>query len=337
MPITRSWQRGLDDAKQQSQKGSRQQPSVYATVTARILEQLEKGTVPWSKPWVGGGPACNAVTLRQYHGCNVFVLACESLTRGYTSRGWLTFNQAREAGVMVRKGERGCPIFFMSQVFKRRTVVEPIGVEASATGDERETVWLARMFYVFSLDQLRDRDENSGKLAFLRSRCDGQRASWEPLEQCEQVIARTDATICEGNHAAYSPSLDLIMMPPRETFQTGAAGYYGTLFHECSHWSGSASRLNRNLSSGKFGSPEYALEELVAELGAAFLSHRCGIDHVSQSAAYLASWLTALRNHPGAFVKAASEAQRAADFIWPEEGPAAAVEAERELLNLTAA
>lgn len=318
MSSTRGRKQNGDRAGSNIQKRADGKPSVYATVTARIIEQLEKGTVPWSMPWAGGGLPCNAVTLRPYHGCNVFALGCEAWANGYASRGWLTFNQARESGVMVQKGQRGCPVFWMAKFARKNAATEKGPIQPS-DDESRDTFWLAKVFYVFSLDQLRDLDEGSGKLAALRSRCDRQRTDWQPLEQCERVIANTGATIREAAYAAYVPSLDVITMPPRDAFHAGAAGFYPVLMHETVHWSGAPTRLNRDLASGRFGNAEYALEELVAELGAAFLCHRCGIDHVSQSAAYLATWLQALKDRPDAFVKAASEAQKAADFIWPPD------------------
>lgn len=298
-----------------AQNGRRGNTEVYATVTARIIAQLEKGVIPWAQPWSGGGPPCNAVTLRPYHGCNVFVLGCDAWANNYSSRGWLTFNQARQAGVIVRKGERSCPVLWMNRVQKRSEACD--GTKTDRSDNAQDCYWLARVFHVFSLDQLRDLEDGSGTLQGLRERCDGVRANWEPIAEWERVVAETGAVIRNGSQAAYVPGLDIITMPPRESFPSGA-GYAAVIAHELTHWTGSPARLSRDLS-GRFGEASYALEELVAELGAAFLTHRLGVDHVSQSAAYLASWLSALEDRPDAFVKAASEAQKAADFIWPPD------------------
>lgn len=294
---------------------SRSNRDVYDRVTASIVGALESGTVPWQRPFTGArlsSPA-NAITRRPYHGLNVLGLMCEAWGKGYTSSHWLTFQQARTNGVIVRRGEKLTPVVFM----KRLSVTRKQDGETS----EPASVLLARMYYVANLDQLADLEPGSGKLAALRDRCGEsvQRGpEWSPVEECERVVVETGARIVPGPAAGYVLLLDHIEMPPRESFPNGAMAYYPTLFHELAHWTGHPSRLDRD-KSGKFGSPVYAFEELVAELGAAFLSQRAGLDHVTQASAYLASWLRVLTDDATAIVRAARLAQQAADLIWPSE------------------
>lgn len=289
---------------------------VYEKVTASIVSALESGTVPWQRPWNGAKlslPA-NAITRRRYHGLNVLALLCEAWAKGYPSSHWLTFNQARTHGLMVRRGERGTAITFM-----RRLSRHPDPEQAD---DTPSTYLLARCFHVFNVAQLTDLEPGSGKLDALRARCGvtvERAVDWSPVEQCERVLAAFPVPTVEGPQAAYFPLLDHITMPPRSAFPGGPEAYYPTWFHEAVHSTGHESRLARDLTKGPFGSPAYAFEELVAELGSAFLSQRAGLDHVSQASAYLASWLTALKEQPDAIIKAARLAQQAADYVWPDE------------------
>lgn len=286
---------------------------VYAKVLGSVMETMATGFMPWSKPWTANGAVRNAVTGRRYHGGNVFALMLETLVKGYSSAGWVTFKQALSAGCVVRKGERATPVYYMTTLNKK---LSPADIASGETVGKK--VFFARLYSVFNLDQLADLDGAEGSLATLRERVTGKTHQWEPITECERVVSNTGAVIKHGgDRACYIPSLDEIHMPNRDTFHTGAEGYYGTIFHELTHWTGHEKRLNR-LGHATFGSPTYAAEELVAELGAAFLSHRAGVPMVSQSSAYLQSWLNGFTDHPGMLASAASAAQKASDYIWPD-------------------
>lgn len=297
---------------------------IYATVFDAITREMEEGRTPWVKPWrsMGRGNALpyNAVTGRPYSGGNVFALWFAGMP--YGSTGWVTFKQAIGEGCVVRKGEKGTPVYYMStSTGKKDTNATP---ETDETG--RRSFFFAKQFTVFNVDQLDELEP--GALETLRNRHGGTTAPVESEflrnETADQFIAATGADIRHGgDRAFYVPTFDRIQMPPAESFDM-TDGYYGTLFHELGHWTGHESRLNR-ITPAAFGSPDYAFEELVAELSAALLSAMHGMDTVTQSAAYLRSWAKACRQSPDMFARAASLASKAVGFLSP-------VEAEPELL-----
>jgi antirestriction protein ArdC len=281
---------------------------VYAKVAATIIDAMESGTVPWEKNWVGGKSPRNAITGHRYAGMNVWALAFTALAKGYATNGWLTFNQARKRGMMVQKGQKAVPVYFMATLHKK----------PKRAGDEPEKFFVARLFFVFNLDQVADLPGHEGTRAKLIRKMVAPVAAFEPIDAAEELVARSGAKIIRAEDAWYQPERDVIGMPRPTSFKKGAEGYYPVLFHELSHWTGHASRLDRKLV-GNHARTEYAMEELVAELSAAFLSHQIGLDHTSRAASYLASWLRALKENPDALARAASLAQKAADFLLPPE------------------
>lgn len=304
---------------------------VYATMYGRLIEQLAAGTVPWVRPWKEGaaggftvGMPVNAATRRGYSGGNVLALFAAQLEAGYATAGWLTFRQAVAAGAVVQKGQKATPVSYFKTLTRK---------DASAPPDAKEkTARLARLFFVFNVDQLADLPEHEGAVERLRARVttpfvDDAGDVVPPLEAAERVVAATGARIVTGPRAAYTPALDTVMMPARRSFAESEA-YYATLWHELAHWTGAAHRLDRLKLSAGFGSELYAFEELVAELAACFLSARFGFEHVSQSAAYLANWIRCLTKHdaahgdetptgPRALARASSLAMAAAEFVYP--------------------
>ncbi len=269
--------------------------SVYEVITDRIISMLEAGTVPWQKPWtVTTGLPRNLVSQKPYRGMNVFLLHATS----YESPFWLTFRQAKELGGTVKKGEKSCPVIFG----KRQETEDEI------TG-EKSHYTVLRLYHVFNASQ-----------------CDGLKNIPAPAAAPATVNAAEDIVALmpkrpEIKHglakAFYSPGVDIVAMPDRARFDT-EAGYYATLFHELTHATGHASRLNRPTltESAGFGSNPYCREKLVAELGAAFLCGHAGIENTFQnSAAYLQNWLEVLQNDNKLIVQAAAQAQKAADFI----------------------
>ena len=271
--------------------------SVYEIITGRIIAMLEKGTVPWRKPWQAkAGFPRNLVSGKPYRGINVFLLHAMS----YESPFWLTFKQAHDLGAKVRKGEKACPVVFWKQ----------LEVEDKATG-ETEKIPMLRFYYVFNVSQ-----------------CDGLKNIPAPVEtplsapnKPEEIVSfmPNRPEIKHGlTRAYYSPAEDIVAMPNRERFEN-EVGYFATLFHELIHSTGHASRLNRATvtESQGFGSNPYCREELVAEMGAAFLCGQAGIAEstLENSAAYVQNWLEQLQNDKKLIVQAAAMAQKAADFI----------------------
>jgi len=279
--------------------------TVYEVITDRIIQQLEAGTAPWRKPWrVSGknGLPRNLVTMREYRGINVFIL----LSSGFSSPYWLTYRQAQMVGGRVRQGEKGFPVVFWK-------------VAAAEVQDEDETVerpsrFLCRYYTVFNIDQC---DGLRLKPAHLVE----NKPQTQQIEACERVVTdwQQKPTVTHGGDcASYSKTLDLVRMPERDSFES-AEEYYSTLFHELTHSTGHPARLNRSTLTDfeRWGDATYSREELVAELGSAFLAGYCGIENrtINNSAAYLANWLQALRQDNRTIVIAGSQAQKATDMI----------------------
>jgi antirestriction protein ArdC len=283
-------------------------PDLYATVTARIIDALEGGTAPWHCPWRRDGadarPA-NATTGRPYRGINVLLLNLQMMANGYASSRWLTYQQARAVDAYVRKGEVGTQI-----VFFKMHEVDKAGYPEAANDADRRLVPLLRAFTVFNVDQV----EGLPERLMPTPREPG---SWEPLEAAEHILATSGAVVKHGGSKAfYAPGPDFIQLPPKSAFDC-AGDYYATALHELTHWTGHASRCNRPLGS-RHGIEAYAYEELVAEMGSAFLTDYCGLVGRMQHASYIASWLQALKNDKRLIFTAASQAQKAADYLLPE-------------------
>jgi antirestriction protein ArdC len=267
----------------------------YDRITDRITALLEQGTVPWQKPWKARtGLPRNFVSKHPYRGINVFLL----LAMMYESPFWLTFRQVSQLGGSVRKGEKACPV-----VFWKQTTTE------DKESSEQKKKYLLRFYHVFNVSQ-----------------CDGLKIGTAPVQ--ENVIAKPEEIVAQMpqppilkhgmTHAYYSPHEDCVGLPPRERFER-TEDYYSTVFHELVHSTGHEKRLKRSTLAEKsgFGSNPYCKEELIAEMGAAFL---CGLAEIGErtidnSAAYLNGWLEQLRQDKMLIVQAAAQAQKAADFI----------------------
>ena len=285
-------------------------PNIYQIVTDRIIHSLEAGVIPWEKPWktprFHGGPfPRNFRTGKPYRGVNVLML----WSSPYSLPFWLTFKQALELNGSVRKGEKGTPTVFYKQLPHRKE-------DQKATDEKNERTPFVLCYYtVFNVEQ-----------------CDGLTLPqiYEPETASE--IATDDA--CEAivsawggrpslhltgeheYHAYYRPSSDSVHMPARSRF-VDAPHYYSTLFHELVHSTGHESRLNRSLGA-RFGDERYSKEELIAEMGAAFLSSIAGIanEHTDRNtSAYLQNWISQLQQDSRLIVQAAANAQKAVDLI----------------------
>lgn len=276
----------------------------YTEVTARILAELERGAAPWVKPWSatpGQNVPQNAVTNRPYSGCNVVLLW---LTRG---QGWptprfVTFKQAQEAGGSVSKGEHGTKVNYWKQLR-----ISEKGAEGAE--DSEKLIPMMREYTVFNVAQCEGLPASvvEGKAARVRNP-DTRDAL------ADEFLATSGADIREGSGEAYfAAGADFISLPAFTAFK-GADHFYGAAFHELAHWTGHKSRLDRDLK-GRFGQAQYAAEELIAELGVAFLTAEFSFDGDVRHAGYIESWIGLLRSDKRAFFTAASKAQAAADYL----------------------
>jgi antirestriction protein ArdC len=282
---------------------------IYQSITDRIVAELEKGVRPWHQPW-SASHMDGRVTLPlrhngvAYRGVNIITLWMASLDKGYRAPTWMTFKQAIDLGGGVRKGEKGSLSVYADTI--TRTEVD------GQTGEENpQEIHYMKGYTVFNVEQIDG----------LPARYYGKPAPrLEPLpriEHAEAFFAATGADIRHGGERAYyAIGSDHVQMPPFEAFRD-AESYYATLAHESTHWTRHASRLDRSFGQKRFGDDGYAVEELVAELGAAFLC--AGLELAPElredHASYLDHWLTVLKADKRAIFTAASHAQRAADFL----------------------
>jgi len=275
---------------------------VYQRVTDRIIAQLEAGVAPWIKPWAGISEPVpvNATTGRAYRGINHLVLQMEGTARGLDRNAWLTFGQAVAIGGRIRKGSHGVQIVFFQL---RERVVE----DGSAISDgDRRRIPLLRTFTVFPLVDVEGLPDEYYQPPAV--------PVWDGNARAEGLIAASGANVCHGgNRAFFRPADDLIQLPERGAFRS-ADDYFSTALHELVHWTSAPKRCERQLGR-RFGDDAYAAEELIAELGAAFLCAHCHIDGQLQHANYIDSWLRVLHSDKRAVFTAAAKAQQAADFI----------------------
>jgi len=284
---------------------------LYTSVTDRIVAALEAGTPPWIRPWSGADAdpfPMNAASRRAYRGVNVLLLNLQAALGGFTNNRWMTYRQAQAAGAQVRKGEHGTPIIFFSP--------RPVEREAQIPDDTHaKVVPFMRTFTVFNVAQIDDLPE---ALAAPSMR----EPSWSAIDAAEHVLIRSEAEIHHGGcRAFYVPSSDRIQLPMRDAFAS-ADDYYATALHELTHWTGHPSRCARDLKPRQ-QLDAYAFEELVAEMGAAFLCAHCGIPGRLEHASYIDHWLSALKSDKRLIFTAASKAQAASDYVLSLADPKA--------------
>jgi antirestriction protein ArdC len=272
---------------------------LYQEVTNKVIADLEAGVAPWVKPWQCsqkfGGQPYNAISGKPYRGINTLLLYAPQ----FGSSAWMTYKQAHDVGANVRKGERGSMI-----VFYKPFVVED--KNAPIDGQEHtRTIPLLRMFHVFNIEQI---DNLPAKYA---PKAD-DRTEVERHAQAEAIMSQ--ATVIHGGDRAFYGLLrdDAVHLPQPGVFRS-MADYYGTALHELTHWTGAKHRLDREYGK-RFGDSAYAREELVAEMGAAFLCAHCGIEGKLQHSEYIGNWLAVLKADKRAILIAAGAAQKAADF-----------------------
>lgn len=288
----------------------------YQRITDRIVSELEQGVRPWLKPW----SAANAegritrplrASGQPYNGINVLNLWAEAMARGFACPTWMTFRQAKELGGFVRKGETGSLVVYASTFSKTETD------EATGQDAEKDIPFL-KAYCVFNVEQIEGLPERFAATPAPRL---------DPVTrdvEADAFFARTGATIRHGgNRAFYAQGEDVVQLPPFEAFRDPES-YYATLAHEMTHWTKHKKRLDREFGRKRWGDEGYAAEELVAELGAAFLCADLDItpEPREDHAAYIASWLKVLKDDKRAIFTAAAHAQRAADWLHAKAGAA---------------
>ncbi len=279
--------------------------SIYEETTGRIITAMQASDGDVESPWIksSGSRPVNALTGNSYHGANVILLWMVAEREGFTTGEWATYKQWQQIGGQVRKDQKAARIVFFKEMTKTETDNE--------SGEEKERRWpMARYAFVFNRDQV-----------------DGveQEVSSEPpvlIENLEHFVQKTGAKVeIGGTMACYSSRYDVIHMPNRALFtgtteSDSTTSWYAVLFHELAHWTGHKSRLNRKLAN-RFGNEAYAIEELIAELGSAFLCADLNINTVIRKdhADYLKNWIKVLKEDDRAFFSAASAAEKAAQYL----------------------
>ncbi len=270
-------------------------------LTQRIIEQLESGTAPWVKPWdpsnVPVGSPYNAVTSRSYQGGNRLWLDCQ----GFSDPRWCTYKQASEQGWQVRKGERACVVEYWQWEKEEKTSEGKI----SRVKLESPRVFYAHVFNASQIEGVQPRQEERGRVE-----------SWEADNKAERILGQSGACIIhdQRDSAFYSLKSDEIHLPPKLAFPDSGR-YYATALHELGHWSGHQDRLNRELAN-RFGTADYAREELRAELSSYFVCNNLGIIHdPGQHASYINSWIEVLKKDHNELFRAAKDAEQISEFV----------------------
>ena len=294
-----------------TKRENRSRADIYARITDRIVADLERGVRPWVRPWSAGNMTGRITRPLRYNGepytgINVVLLWLEAVARGFRSTTWMTFKQAVALGAHVRKGESGSLVVYASRFTKNET-------DSHGNEVEKDIPFL-KAYTVFCVDQI-----DGLPAHYYAQSSEPQRDQILRIATADVFFSNTGAMIrYGGDKAYYAPGVDIVQMPPFESFRDGAS-YYATLGHECVHWTAPVHRANRDLSRYAKDRSERAREELVADLGASFLCADLGIvpemeprpDHAS----YLASWLAVLSNDRRFIFSAAAQAQRAVAYL----------------------
>lgn len=281
--------------------------TVREIIADKILQLLQSGSpMAWVKPWRTIGAPRSLTYRREYSGVNRWLLLGETQARGYTSPWWATFNQIAKLGGIVRRGEKSVPVVLWKRTVRR--------IESADGIEEDRQSFLVRYYRVFNTDQTEGLNVPPQEVtgASVVGDMGGAQAVLDAY--CSNLGPRLEH---RGDAAFYTPATDVITLPTRERF-TDSAAYYATAFHEATHSTGHASRLNRDAVTSPiaFASHAYSAEELVAEFGAAMLCAETGVEaSIENHAAYIAGWNRVLVNDPGAVLVGASRADKAVDYI----------------------
>ena len=300
----------------------------YTKVTNAMIEALEGDLGSWTKPWKVTGLHMSGNSGKAYRGANQWILFVTAMIRGYESNLWLTFKQAQALvgeGEKVLKGDKGeqkgtTLVFYK---FGDKTDKETKKPVLDSNGNTTRVLLYATTFTVFNVEQTMVPAEKFAKFTVPTSNPNVA----NPV--VEQFIDDTGADIQRrGDTACYIPSLDCIQLPPLRAFED-AGSFYATATHELTHWTGAKSRLDRGFGT-RFGSQAYAAEELVAEMGSAFLCAEFGIEGKLQHPEYLKNWLTIMKADNKALFTASSAAQKAADYLKEAAATGASAREENE-------
>lgn len=279
-------------------------------LTGKIIDLMERGEAPWQKPWNGEGRPLdmpyNPVSGTQYRGGNAMSLMMKGMGEGYEDPRWMTYKQAASIGAQVRKGEKSTLVEYWKWHDEKKEKDPATGEEKTVrTKLDPPRVFFANVFNSSQIDGLPDR-EKSPK----------HDPDWNPVEAAERILENSGADIRhdQASRAFYRPGTDSIHLPERGRFAT-EMDYYEVAMHEMGHWTGNESRLGRDLK-GPFGSPEYAREELRAQMASLFVSAEIGIPfHPERHAAYNKSWIDVLKEDKHEFFRASREAEQIADYV----------------------
>ena len=276
---------------------------IQKEIAAKVIALMTEHGSDWTRPWAsnGGGMPTNAATGKRYRGVNIMLL----MMTGHSGQHWATYRQWSTMGAQVTKGQRATTIVFWKPFEKERK------------DGTKETFWMLRAYKVFCSDQVEGWEEPAAPVA-----AQAEDHTWQDCPSLEALLDAAGVEIAHGGDKAfYAPGPDRVQMPPKTSFAgtataTASECYYSTLAHEATHWTGHKSRIDR-LAHKKFGDKAYAFEELVAEMGAVFLSIEHGVSVAPRPdhAQYLNSWLNALKAEPSMIMTAASAAQKATDYI----------------------
>jgi antirestriction protein ArdC len=285
---------------------------IYQEVTETVIKLLEEGTVIWQSSWHDRGWPKNHLTQLHYRGWNLFFLNFHSERKGYPTAQYLTFKQANQLGGTIKKGEKGVKIIYWATIKPKDDEHAP-----TSNDEQQKSKLVPKTYTVFNIAQT-DGIEFPTVAPIIKSET-------EKIATCEDVVERMPnppKMRFDGDCAFYQPIKDTVVVPSIEK-SIGAEEYYSTLFHELAHSTGHSTRLNRKelMETDGFGKINYAKEELTAEMTAAYLSAVTGIGQptIENSAAYIENWLSVLKNDKTLIIKAAAQAQKAADYILNEK------------------
>jgi antirestriction protein ArdC len=294
-----------------------EKPDVYSRVTSQIVNAIEAGVSNWRMPWHTSGKFAfspiNVTSKKPYRGINTVCLWAAANAKGYERGEWGTYAQWLDRGAQVRKGERATLVVFWK--FANNASESDDGEETPTAGSR---LLFTRGYSVF----------NAAQVDGYSPKADAETPVEQRIEQAEVFFAGINARVIhQGNRAFYSPADDTITLPPFGAFFT-PADYYSTRAHETGHWTSTESRCNRELGK-RFGDAAYSVEELVAELTAAFTLAHLGLSSEPRAdhAQYIASWLRVLKADKRAIFTAASKAQQATDYLVKASGRVAEVAA----------
>lgn len=295
---------------------------LYQTITDRIIAALEAGTAPWLKPWKNAGSQLalprNAVSNRLYNGINILLLWLAAEENGYRQSKWITVKAANELGGHIRKGEKATLVVNYNPVEREKCDKEGNVILDEDGNSEMERFAYLRSHYLFNIEQCENLPD------YLYEQIDSEHIvetnkSYREFAEIRQILEGIDLKVemKPSNQAYYQADIDKVVIPEMKQFHS-EADFYSTLLHEMTHATGHHKRLNREgIVSGKakFGNTLYAFEELVAEMGGAFLCAYLGFDTVPQNASYLASWIEVLKSDKKAIFRATGKAREACDYM----------------------